>query len=119
MRLNEVSFSGAIPVDGYGDGFFRIGGEAHPAPLALLPGGIVPWRGFDDVADLCAAAPAIDVLLVGTGAGTAAIPGGFRGRLEDAGIGVEVMASAQACRTYNVLIGEGRRVGLALLPVGA
>jgi uncharacterized protein len=37
--------------------------------------------------------------------------------LEDAGLGVEVMSSPTACRTYNVVLSEGRRVGLALLPV--
>ena len=59
----------------------------------------------------------IDVLLVGTGAEIAHVPAAFRTTLEDAGIGVEVMASPQACRSYNVLLGEGRRVALAALPV--
>ena len=42
-----------------------------------------------------------------------------RSALEQAGLGVEAMASPAACRTYNVLLSEGRRVGLALLPVAA
>jgi uncharacterized protein len=37
--------------------------------------------------------------------------------LEEADIGVEIMNSPTACRTYNVLLSEGRRIGLALLPV--
>jgi len=37
--------------------------------------------------------------------------------LEDAGIGVEIMNSPTACRTYNVMLSEGRRIGLALIPV--
>jgi len=37
--------------------------------------------------------------------------------LEQAGIGVESMASPAACRTYNVLLSEGRRVAVALIPV--
>ena len=41
----------------------------------------------------------------------------FRKALEDAGIGVEVMKTDSACRTYNVLVSEGRRVAAALLPV--
>jgi uncharacterized protein len=45
------------------------------------------------------------------------VPGGFRAALEGAGMGVEAMASPAACRTYNVLLSEGRRVALALLPV--
>mgnify|MGYP006155089711 CR=1 FL=1 len=40
-----------------------------------------------------------------------------RAALEGAGIGVEVMSSPAACRTYNVLLGEGRLIAAALLPV--
>ena len=57
------------------------------------------------------------MLFVGTGAEIAHVPGGLPGALEEAGIGVEAMASPAACRTYNVLLSEGRRVALALLPV--
>jgi uncharacterized protein len=57
------------------------------------------------------------VLFVGTGAEIAHVPPAFRAALEAAGPGVEAMASPAACRTYNVLLSEGRRVGLALLPV--
>lgn len=117
MRLNEVQYTDAVPVDGYGDGFFRIAGKAHAAPLAVLPSGVVPWGGLEDAATLEQAAEALDVLLVGMGPDIAHIPTALRDRLEAAGIGVEVMSSQQACRTYNVLLGEGRRVGLAVLPV--
>lgn len=118
MRLNEVVYTDALPVDGYGPGFFRIGGEAHDAPLTVMPSGIAAWTGYDDPAPIVALAGQIDVCLVGTGSEIAHVPESFRATLEDAGIGVEFMASPQACRTYNVLLGEGRRVGLALMPVG-
>ncbi len=117
MRLNEVVYTDALPIEGYGPGFFRIGGEAKPAPLAILPTGVIEWSGFGDMNALVGAAGELDVVLVGTGPDIAHIPDDFRNSLEAAGIGVEVMASPQACRTYNVLLGEGRRVGLALLSV--
>lgn len=117
MRLNEVRYGEGLAVEGYGSGFFRVGGEAHPAPLAVLPGGVRGWGGLDDAETLLAAAGAVDVLLVGMGAEIAHLPAGLRAKLEEAGLGVEVMSSPQACRTYNVLLGEGRRVGLAVLPV--
>lgn len=116
MRLNEVEFSDAVPIDGYGPGFFRIGGKAHDAPLAVHSGGIAPWGGLED-AETLLALKGVDVLLIGMGADIAHIPGALRAQLEEAGMGVEVMSSPQACRTYNVLLGEGRRVALALLPV--
>lgn len=117
MRLNEVRYDGLRPVDGYGPGFFRIGGEIWRGPVVVLPSGVASWGGYDDHAVLTAAAAQVDVVFVGTGAEVAHLPGGFRAALEAAGIGVEAMASPAACRTYNVLLSEGRRVALALIPV--
>lgn len=57
------------------------------------------------------------MLFLGTGAETRHPPAALRQRLEAAGVGVEAMNSPAACRTYNVLLSEGRRVAVALLPV--
>ena len=117
MRLNEVVYTDAKPVDGYGAGFFRIGGEVYEGALVVLPTGIAPWGGYEDPKTLLDAVADLDVVFMGTGAEIAHIPADLRATLEDAGLGVEVMSSPTACRTYNVLLSEGRRVGLALLPV--
>ena len=117
MRLNEITYNDAVPIDGYGTGFFRVGGKRHDGALLVLPSGVSVWGGFDDTATLLAAVADIDVLFVGTGAEIAHPPRDFRETLEEAGIGVEAMASPAACRTYNVLLSEGRRVAVALLPV--
>jgi uncharacterized protein len=117
MQLNEVTYPDAAPIEGYGPGFFRIRGKAHEAPLAVLPTGVRPWEGLADAETLLKAAGEMDVLLFGMGPEIAHLPTELRDTLEEAGIGTEVMSSPQACRTYNVLLGEGRRVGLALLPV--
>ncbi len=117
MRLNEVTYTDALPIDGYGPGFFRIGSEAIEGPLAVLPDGVTPWGGMEDIATLLGLAGKVDVLLIGTGAEVAHIPNALRKPLEDAGLGVDAMASPQACRTFNVLLGEGRRVAVALMPV--
>ena len=117
MRLNEVVYTDAKPVDGYGPGFFRIGGVVYEGAVLVLPNGIAPWGGYEDVQPLIGAANDVDVLFVGTGAEIAHIPADLRDALEGAGLGVDAMASPSACRTYNVLLSEGRRVGLALLPV--
>lgn len=117
MQLSEVSYGAAAPVTGYGPGFFRIGESVIEGAMRVLPAGAGRWSGYDDAAVFVAAAGEIDVLLLGTGAETAHPPTSFREAIEGAGIGLEPMASPAACRTYNVLLGEGRRVGLAVLPV--
>ncbi len=117
MRMNEVQFDDSRPVDGYGPGFFRVGGEVIRGGVLLLPSGVHEWAGYVDAAALVAAADQIDVLLLGTGATIAHAPGDLRRALEAAGVGVEAMDSPAACRTYNVLLAEGRRVGAAMLPV--
>ena len=117
MRLNEIAYNDAVPIDGYGAGFFRIGGKRHDGPVMVLPTGVQSWGGFDDTTTVLAAADQIDVLFVGTGAEIAHLPKEFRTTLEEGGLGVEAMASPAACRTYNVLLSEGRRVAVALMPV--
>lgn len=117
MRVTEIHYPGSPPVDGYGPGFFRVGGEIHQGPLLLLPAGIEPWGGFADLDSILEQSDAIDVLLMGMGAEIRPLTPEVRARLEGAGIGVEIMATPPACRTYNVLLGEGRRVAAALQPV--
>ncbi|MDG4649153.1 Mth938-like domain-containing protein [Roseibacterium sp. SDUM158017] len=117
MRITEVDFGTGAPVDGYGPGYFRVNGAVVEGAALILPGATSRWDGYEAVQPILAAAGSIDFLIVGTGDAIAHPPPAFRKTLEDAGIGVEPMASAAACRTYNVLLSEGRRVGAALLPV--
>ena len=117
MRLNEIVYDKSAPVDGYGPGFFRVGGQVHQGHLLLSGQGQAAWGGYADAAALLALAGHVDVLFIGTGAGVAHIPAALRNTLESAGLGVEAMASPAACRTYNVLLSEGRRVALAALAV--
>lgn len=117
MRLNEIHYDESKPIDGYGPGFFRVGGIVHKGIIVVTPQGVKPWGGFDDAQALLDLAEVVDVIFVGTGADVAHLPADFRSIFEEAGIGVEPMASPAACRTYNVLLSEGRRVAAALLPV--
>lgn len=117
MQLTDTEFPGAQPIDGYGPGFFRIGGVVHHGRVLTGEAGTAEWGGYADVAPLTALSGRVDVLLVGTGAEIAHIPADLRRTLEGVGIGVDVMNSPAACRTYNVLAAEGRRVALALIPV--
>jgi uncharacterized protein len=117
VRLNEVVFNDAKPVEGYGPGFFRIGGQVIEGAVIAAPSGTRTWGGLEDLDALMALVAESDVIFIGTGAEIAHLPGGLRAQLEEAGVGIEAMSSPAAARTYNVLLSEGRRVALALLPI--
>lgn len=117
MRLTEVTYGSAKAIEGYGPGFFRVAGHVLRGACLITPWDAGPWGGFDDTATPLTLVDRIDVLFVGTGASLSHLPPAFREALEAKGIGVEPMATPTACRTYNVLLGEGRRVAVALLPV--
>ena len=112
-----MRFAERVPVDGYGPGFFRVGGQVFEGAVLTSGAGTSAWGGYGDTAMLLALAGQVDVLLVGTGKEIAHIPSQLRRVLEGAGIGVEVMNSPAACRTYNVLLSEARRVALAVIPL--
>ncbi|WP_323784727.1 Mth938-like domain-containing protein [Thalassovita sp.] len=117
MQLTEVTFRDAVPVDGYGPGFFRVGGQVLYGAVIVTTERAAVWAGLEDAEALLRLADEIDVLFVGMGSEIAYLPSDLRQQLEAAGLGVEVMNSPSACRTYNVLVSEGRRVALAALPV--
>ncbi len=117
MKLTEVDFDGAVPVDGYGPGFFRVGGKVLHGAVIVTAERAQVWAGTGDAAPLLALAGQVDVIFLGMGAEIAHAPLALRQVVEAAGLGLEVMNSPAACRTYNVLVSEGRRVALAVLPV--
>ncbi|WP_375691495.1 Mth938-like domain-containing protein [Pseudooceanicola sp. LIPI14-2-Ac024] len=117
MQMNEIDYGRARPIDGYGPGFFRVAGEVHRGPQIVTADAVAPWAGIEDRESLVALAGQVDVLFLGTGAEIAPVPAALREALEAAGVGVEPMPTPSACRTYNVLLSEGRRVAAALIPV--
>jgi uncharacterized protein len=71
----------------------------------------------DNLAAVIEVTPPVEVLVVGCGARATFIPPSRRSALKAHGIALEVMDTGAACRTYNVLLAEGRRVAAALVPV--
>ena len=117
MKLTPSDFGGALAVEGYGPGFFRIGGQRLEGACLISPWGAGAWGGLEDTETPMTLVGRIDVLFVGMGGDVAHVPKDFRDTMEAAGMGVEVMSSPAACRTYNVLLSEGRRIAVLLLPV--
>ncbi|QFQ88094.1 hypothetical protein F8A10_11240 [Paracoccus kondratievae] len=112
-----TEFSGAVPIDGYGPGFFRVGGTIHHGAVIVTPEGAQPWGELTDHAALLALAGRVDVLFLGMGADIAFPPAGLSAALEEVGIMAEPMSSPSAARSYNVTLSEGRRVACALIPL--
>jgi uncharacterized protein len=115
---------GPGPIDAYGGGIFRIGRTAHRGSVLLLPDGLRPWRiadvrqiSFDALRPLYREARGFDILVFGTGATLDMPPRPVLDALHRAGIRVEAMPTAAACRTYNALLEEGRAVAAALIAV--
>ncbi len=117
MEIREIIYDDAKPVEGYGPGFFRIAGEVIEGAVIVTASSARSWAGEGDMDALTALAGEIDVILFGAGAEITALPKALTAAVEAAGMGLEPMASPAACRTYNVLVSEGRRVALAALPV--
>jgi uncharacterized protein len=122
--VSETSarYPGRAPIDAYGNGGFRFAGMSHRGSILCLPSGIRSWSPADplDVGSLTPALAekeAMHLLLLGTGATQSfPVPDVWRA-FADAGIGLEPMTTGAACRTYNVLLAEGRPVGAALVAV--
>ena len=69
ISLTEIAWSGpGRPVEGYGPGFFRVGGSVLHGPILVTPEGAARWGGLEDRAALLALAGQVDVILLGMGA---------------------------------------------------
>lgn len=120
----EAFFPEAIELESYGNGGFRFGEMSHKGSLLILQSGIYGWdyKRFEDV-DLAAFQLLFDeigeteFLLFGTGDEQRFPHSDMKAAFYEAGIGLEVMDTGAAARTYNVLIAEGRKVAAALLAV--
>ena len=113
-------------IEAYGEGGFRISGAVYRGSVLVFPDRVQEWpvatfAALDEAAfaPLLAARQAglVDLVLLGTGSEMRRLPRGLSEALRKSGLIVESMTTGAACRTYNVLLSEGRRVALALLPV--
>lgn len=122
MDVSPIIPAGRQFVESYGPGRFRISGVVHEGSVLVLPQSTVAWpvSAVEDltVADFraaIAAEPPVEVVLLGAGPKMVMLPADLRRELKDAGVNLEVMDTGAACRTYNVLLSEERRVAAALI----
>jgi uncharacterized protein len=111
-------------IDAYGKGGFAFAGMSHRGSLLCLPDGIWAWP-VAATADINAEAlepvlsseSLIELFLLGAGRDPWFMPPDLRALLRERGIAVDVMATGPAVRTFNVLLGERRRVAAGLIAV--
>jgi uncharacterized protein len=109
-------------IESYGAGGFRVSGVAYDGAILVLPQAIHAWPvsalGDASAANLASVVDAgVQILLLGCGAHMVPVPPALRQELRAHGIVIDAMDTGAACRTYNVLLAEDRRVAAALLPV--
>lgn len=121
MKLQSDPHSGANTITGYGDGYVEINKIPYAHAVVLSSdGAISEWsaQSFDDLeahhfSQLVDLKP--ELILIGTGKRQRFPKPELLKALISAKIGFEIMDSQAACRTYNILVGEGRQVLLALI----
>lgn len=123
MRRRETPAYAVPPIDAFGEGGFRIAGARKDGSQLIVDGAARPWDADPDA--LSAAdfkvfldrADKPDMVVLGVGGVLKHPPADVRKAFREAGVGLEVLDTATACRTYNLLAGEARRVCAALVAV--
>lgn len=112
------------PIDAYGNGGFRFAGMSHRGSILVLASGIYAWEPSEggaltpaDFARAFAETGQLGFVLLGTGRKQIFPSAAIRTAFAEAGLGLETMDTGAAARTFNVLLGEGRPVGAALIAV--
>ena len=127
MDVTPLISADSQVIQSYDKDGFKVSGKAYDNAICVATDQTDPWKQaanktpqdltLDDFQPLIAKADAIDVVLLGTGAAMTFLEPALRMQLKQAGLSIEFMDTGAACRTYNVLMAEGRRVVAALLPV--
>ena len=108
----------------YGNGGFVVNDIAHKGNILIAPHAVSEWAASDikdatpeSFAPLLGGTDPIEILLIGTGAAFAPLPAALRDYFREKGIAVDAMDTGAACRTYTVLLAEGRALAAALIAV--
>jgi uncharacterized protein len=114
----------SAPIEAYGKGGFAFADMSHRGSLLCLPNAIWAWpvsrpEEIDQasLARVFAAASSIDTLIIGTGTDVWLPPSALRQALRSVKVVLDTMQTGPAIRTYNIMIGERRRVAAALIAV--
>jgi uncharacterized protein len=114
----------SAPIEAYGNGGFAFAEMSHRGSLLCLPDAIWAWPVTkpDEINEVTlqrviANAASIDTLVIGAGNEVWLPPSWLRERLRKVSVVIDAMQTGPAIRTYNIMIGERRRVAAALIAV--
>jgi uncharacterized protein len=120
VKFHVTSHSGLNAFSAYGEGFVRVGEQRYERNLIVTTDRVLPWAAASfealseaDFAPLLGLG--VDIVLLGTGASQRFPHPRLTRALAAQRIGVEAMDLQAACRTFNILVAEERRVAAALL----
>ena len=122
MDLTPVATAGRQIIERYAASGFRVSGVIYHGPILVFPDLTIAWDATStsdvtwDTLTPVIEHGGVEILLLGLGRATSAVPAALRTALRTAGIALEAMDTGAACRTYNVLVAEDRRVAAALMP---
>ena len=122
MDINPVVPADRQWIEGYGPGGFRISGIRHDGSVLVFPVRTLRWEvsafselSLESLGPVFSAQPKVELLLIGCGDRLLRLPEALAAVLQAARVVAEPMDTGAACRTYNVLMGEDRRVAAALI----
>jgi len=121
LKIERESTAGQNVFSAYGEGWVEVSGRRFSTSLVVAAERLLEGWAAGGIGSLGAAqtAPLLEwnpeIVLLGSGASFRFPDPAALGPLYQAGIGVEVMDTKAACRTYNILLAEGRRVVAALV----
>jgi len=109
-------------IQAYGGGGFRISQVRYEGAVLVFPDRVLAWpasaAGDASVENLAPLRDAgVELLLLGCGRSMAALPQALRQAVRGWGVVIDAMDTGAACRTYNILLAEERRVAAALIPL--
>lgn len=125
MDITPLIDSDSMIIQGYGPERFRVSGTVYESAVMVFPDRVAVWEftgspdklTAEDFTALFETAGDVEVVLLGCGETGMFVPPALRQAFKDKGMTLEAMDTGAACRTYNVLLSEGRRVAALLLPL--
>lgn len=125
MDITPLVHESAQVIQRYGNRQFTVSGKVYNNNIIVMPSQVITWPHQPTVESMdmemfnliLKSKEKIEIILLGCGKAIFPLPRLLRQQLKDRHIGIDAMDTGAACRTYNILLSEGRKVAAALVAV--